>query len=415
MKKITVLLVLQLVFVISIYSQNNRITISGSIYNVETGEVIEGVHVYNKTLENGTITYKSGYYKLKSTNKPSKIIISHVAYHDTIINIESSKNITINIGLTPKVDILATAIITPIVDIIKEKPLYIWDYSFYDDDILILGCRNKKINRPVLVMMEANGDTICSLALNGKRPENLFTDCMNNNHLITKSTAYQVYFDSTEIKLLYPNKLCDFENSLGNCVTELDDKLYFHQYYYKNQVLKYYYIDSKDSTSQEIRLITDVNGLAMLTHSRRFIEMGKAIEVKTNQRFEEMCFYDEIFVPLVKLNDSIIIFNYVFDNIEIYDGKAVFIKDVPIVFHKDKNWKEEIYIDEIKGKAYTIFKTDGISYLHEINIHTGELENKATIPDFLFVENIKIRDNVVYFLYREKENQEYNKLYKMRI
>jgi len=73
------------------------------------------------------------------------------------------------------------------------------------------------------------------------------------------------------------------------------------------------------------------------------------------------------------------------------------------------------YADEITGKAYSLFKINGISKLCEISLETGEIINENIIPNFKYIENIKVRNGFVYFLYRINSPLELMKLYKMEI
>jgi len=66
-------------------------------------------------------------------------------------------------------------------------------------------------------------------------------------------------------------------------------------------------------------------------------------------------------------------------------------------------------------KVYTRFRQDGITSLREIDLKSGALINNITIPEFVHIENIRINNNIIYFLYKEKINQEYKQLYRMAI
>ena len=71
--------------------------------------------------------------------------------------------------------------------------------------------------------------------------------------------------------------------------------------------------------------------------------------------------------------------------------------------------------DEVKNKVYALFIKSGITTLREIDLKSGELTRSIAIPNFAFVQNIKVRDDVVYFLYKERINEEYKQLYKLAL
>jgi len=116
------------------------------------------------------------------------------------------------------------------------------------------------------------------------------------------------------------------------------------------------------------------------------------------------------------VHDTICIFNYADSQIEFYSDSCKLITKVSISFHNDPNWKREIYVDDITGKVFAMFRKNGISALKEIDLNTGDLKNSTVIPDFPFVEKIKVHNNNIYFLYTERSDPgEFKKLYRLKI
>ena len=86
-----------------------------------------------------------------------------------------------------------------------------------------------------------------------------------------------------------------------------------------------------------------------------------------------------------------------------------------IVFNKNRNWKEKIFVDEKTNKIYTIFKKAGISRLYEINKQTGKLGKSTEIPNFKWINKIIIYDGIIYFMYRKNSTLELMRLFKLPI
>ena len=86
-----------------------------------------------------------------------------------------------------------------------------------------------------------------------------------------------------------------------------------------------------------------------------------------------------------------------------------------IDFHKNRHWKEQVYVDEITSKIYTIFNKNGISRLYEINKQTGKLGKSTEIPNFKWISKIIIYDGVIYFMYRKNTTLELMRLFKLPI
>ncbi|MFH2142248.1 MAG: hypothetical protein ABIJ97_07495, partial [Bacteroidota bacterium] len=240
-------------------------------------------------------------------------------------------------------------------------------------------------------------------------------DCLDNLYIVNKDSAFKINLIEKNVYYEKGLEIESFKEKLLPCVTNLNNITYLKQYYYNNQVLSYYSINSEDSLLKEFRIIADYAGLRMLIDRDRFNAMGTKPPSEADKRFEEMCFFDPIFAPLVKVKDKICIFNYVDSVIEIYNKYGKSVNEIPVRFHSDKTWKEEIYVDNITGKVFTLFKKNGISTIKEINMTDGKLERSIKIPNLYFIEKIKINDDCIYFLYRKNEPADLMKLYKLEM
>jgi hypothetical protein len=400
--------------IISFTVQSQNFTVSGIITDKNSGKPVADIHISVFGKKTGAVSDKNGKFNIAIDKAPVTLLFTHINYHDFQKTIKENKDVTLNIILGKRTYVSDTVIITKnrIHDMIEKKPLYVWDYDFYGDSILLLACRYRKVNEPLLVLMNNFGDTITTYEVS--KPERLFRDCLDNIHLVTKKFAYQIFYDAISLQLHSPMETADFDSLFPRCIESINNNLYLKDYYLRNQVLLYFSVNTKDGKQKKIRVIGDEDGLERLAFNNRFWAMGPSPN-ESDLRFEEMCFFDPIFAPLVKMGDSLIIFNYVDDKLEFLTQDGEIINEIPISFHKNKFWKEEIYVDEPSRKVYSLFKQNGITGVREINLKNGELGKEIKIPDFVHIENIKIRDNVLYFLYIEKQGLEYKKLYKMYI
>ncbi|MBN2681489.1 MAG: carboxypeptidase-like regulatory domain-containing protein [Bacteroidales bacterium] len=407
------LFILILFFICAIINAQS-FTVSGKITDKTTGQPVSDIHISVFGKKTGAISDKNGNYKINLENAPATLLFTHINYHDFQKTIKEKKDLNLNLSLEKRTYMSDTVVITKnrIYDMIEKKPLYVWDYDFYGDSILLLACKYRKINQPLLVLMTNSGDTVTTYEVS--KPERIFRDCLDNLHLVTKKYAYQIFYDSSNLQLLYQMETSDFDSLFPRCLEATINKFYFKEYYLRNQVLIYFSMNKEDGKHEKIRVIGDEAGLERLAFNNRFWAMGPSPN-ESDLRFEQMCFFDPIFAPLVKLGDSLIILNYVDGKMEFLTENGDIINEIPISFHKNKNWKEEIFVDEIAGKVYSLFKQNGITSVMEINLKTGELGKEIKIPDFVHIENIKIRNNILFFLYIEKNGLEYKKLYKMYI
>lgn len=395
-----------------LFAQNGYV-ISGHVIDKETGNSVYNVNVLEKNTKNGTTTNNDGFFFIKVNKLPTILEFSHVVYKKTTF--EYRNNVPIKIYLQKKIDSLPEISVSAhkIVNLVEKKFFDVVDYEFYNDNILLLAYSYKDIVNPWLIMINNNGDTLFRTPLN--KDGNFYRDCLGNVHLVSKDFAYQIFVEAQTIKLLYPLNPDTFYKILNPCITVINNKYFLKQWSSHNQVLSYSMVNANDSSKKEVKVISDERALRMLSDRNRFYSMGVSQPTDADLRFEEMCFFAPVFAPLVKLKTQIAIFNFVESKIELFEENGNPIKQIPIEFQKLKGWKEEIYADEVTGKAYSLFKVNGISKLCEISLETGKILNENLIPNFKYIENIKVRNGFVYFLYRINSPLELMKLHKMEI
>lgn len=102
MKKI----ILSLTFLIylaftPLYGQK-KFTISGTVKDVSTGELLIGTNVYVKETMKGVTTNHYGYYSLSLPQSKFTFMVSFIGYLDVVKTIDLKKDMVINIELSPK-------------------------------------------------------------------------------------------------------------------------------------------------------------------------------------------------------------------------------------------------------------------------------------------------------------------------
>jgi hypothetical protein len=409
MKSITSILLL--LVVINSFSQDVT-RIFGYITDASSTQAISNAHVYFEGSGSGTVSDEKGYYSLNFSANNTSLIVSHTSYEKRIITISTVKTQRID------VELIFSETILPVVQITTPKPqkiisnesFFVQDYEFLDSNILVIGYHYGQ--NPGLLLLSPFGDTLAQSEIH-ETAEYLYKDCLDNVHLVTEKNAYQVFYDKPELKLIYPVSRKEFDKTLPRCIEELNGKFYFREYYYKNQVLLYFYKEA-DSTEKKLTLIADEKALRMLGDQERFISMGKEF-TEADQRFEDMFFYDPVFCPLYKVNSQLYIINFVDSRIEKYNDSGKLLGTVGISFQNEKSWKEFMVVDEKKGNIYSVFRKNGITNLKELNLNTGETGRNIAIPRFPFIEKISAYNGYLYFLYSSLVTQDKKMLYWMKL
>ena len=413
MKNIQILLILLLFHEIT-FSQQKGFYLKANVKDSTTSDAVANASVVINGTTNATLTDNKGNFSLWIDKTPSILKISHLGYQEKFIKIESHATNNLNIVLSKKINLLRelSVNINKPIPLNEGQPLYIKDYEFSGDKIIALAYNFKTYPKAFLYIMNQNGDTLCSAKL--KNSGKLYKDCFKNNHFITNSTVWQLLADSSLVSMVHPEDIETFNDEILPLITELNGNYFFEKYYYHDQLLQYYYYDKKVAKLKELKVIMDKSKLFMLRDRERIIDGSSDPAVQ--ERFEDLAFYKPVFAPLIKLHDTICIFDFTNSKIEFYSDSVSMIKEIPISFHNNKYWKREIFLDDVKEKVYTLFRKDGISTIQEINLKTGELANSSVIPELPFIDKIKINNDNIYFLYTEhNEQSNYKKLYRMKI
>jgi hypothetical protein len=413
LKKLLPILILLLVHTFS-FGQQKGFWVAGTILDSASQEPIANVGIKVNESSVATLSNANGKFSLRVQSATTVLCFTHLNYETFQLSVKSSVPAQLLIKLKKKTTILSVVDITTHKPqtLAKGQPLYIKDYDFYDDKIIALAYRDKMLSKPLICLLNADGDTICTVKI--KDNDGLYRDCFGNDHLLTKSTAWQLDIDSNIVDFVDPSDIEEFNEFLRPVIAEKDNKFFYQKYYYNNQLLQYFYYDKSARKTTELKVIMDEKKLFMLRDAQRIV--AGSDDPETQARFENMAFYKPLCAPLVKINDTICIFNYVDSVIEFYSDSCQLVKEVPISFHNNINWKRGICVDDAKGKVYALFRKNGITTLKEISLKTGELLSSVIIPQFPFIDNIKVYDDHVYFLYTEHNDiSEFKRLYKMKI
>ncbi|MBI5219508.1 MAG: carboxypeptidase-like regulatory domain-containing protein [Bacteroidia bacterium] len=416
MKHIVAILIFVLFLILNSFAQNDSYILSGTILESGTDKPIEKVAVKTGKPNAGVYSDKNGKFKIFFNQFPVEINFSHLAYEiQTITFREIRKEIKVymtvkNTELPP-----VTVSADKVINLVAKKLLAVNDYEFMGKNILMLvyNYNYLKDKNPWLVLMNKDGDTLCSTPIgsDGK----FYKDCMGNLHLVTDREAYQVFYDSTRFHLIYPAPKEEFFKGLEPCIANIENYYYLKNYSFRNQVLTYYKANISDTSYEKMRVIADDAGMRMLVSRDRFFAMGTNPPTEADIRFEEMCFFDPVYAPMYKVDGQLVIFNFVDSKLEFYSETGTLEKDVRIDFHKSLHWEEAMFIDEVCKRAYTLYVKDGISSLCEISLQTGKPGRQVKIPKFKFINKIKVCNNRVYFLYRKTTSDDLMALYVMEL
>ncbi len=383
------------------------------------------VNIYlNESLQ-GTISKDDGTFEIQIDSLPALIVFSSVGYTRRFFNLTRRPQEPFTVPLSRSLHEIPIVEITgkrKAINITNHHDLFVVDYDFYDDHILLLGHPGKRSRKVHLLLMDRNGKQLIRKEV--RAGVNLYRDPFNNLHLLAQDTAYQLYFDEEDIQLLYPTDKATFLKVFPEFLRVYQDKIILRQFAFEDQALMYYFYQPADSSVNRIwaqataEVYREVNG--WMTRIR-ITPTGKSSTnfdlFNADERFIKMAFYAPIFCPLEIVKDTIYVFNFNNGLIETIGPEGYPVKSPTLMnFYTFPGWQKKIYADQATNKVYTQFMDKGITVLREVNLKTGLLKKEEIrIPDFAYIRKILVHNGYLFFLYQEKHYPKFQRLYRMEL
>lgn len=423
---------LLLSLVLNCFSQTS--TIKGYVKDANTLSPIKDVNISIYGTHTGTTTDASGYFSIEIRDENKKIVVSHISYYNREINISNTSK-PIEILLESKINELKGVSINsdPIINLTKDLPIYIIDYVFINENILLLAYNRKKINDIRLYYIDKRANIISERKI--EEADELFKDCFGDIYYLNNKEAVNISFTNDSISELNRIPINYFNISYKALEFKIEDNIYFSTNHYQNFIRKYHYINLYDEEKEIHTILTLVDSSKIEEFERDFnfffyaknaSQIGLSITSIYNnlEIFRDNQVLDwedkngryaplEVYVASIK--DSIFVFNYTKSTIEVYNLNGIFKRKANISFNKDIYFTGKIIVSSENNKTYAVYNRQSIIQLKEIDLNNGGLKETISIPAFPFIENIKVAGNEVYFLYKKKMNQEMKQLYRMEL
>ncbi len=408
-------------------------TLKAYVKDAVTLSPIKNVNISIYGTNKGTSTDDSGFFSIECKEKPNKIIISHINYYSKeISNLNNSKNN--EILLQPKINELKIVSISsdPIINITKELPIYIKDYLFINENICLLAYNRKKINDIRLYFIDKDANILNELKI--EKAEELFKDCFGEIYYLTHEEAVRLSISKDTIIELNSIPRNYFDISYKALEFRIEDNIYFSTKHYQNLIIKYHYINLYDEAKEIHTIFSIADSLKISEFERDFnfffyaknaSKLGMSITSIYNnldllREYQPLDWADlhgrfsALETTVNNIKDSIYVFNYTKENIEVYNLTGNLKRKANCTFFKDENFTGKIIISD-ENKVFALYKIGSIIQLREIDIINGTIKKTFNIPSYPYIENIKLTGNQIYFLYKKRVNQELKQLYRMEL
>jgi hypothetical protein len=424
------------------WAQDQGTKVAGYVLDLENNTPLSGVNIYIGGGQYGTTTNSDGYFTLKVQKFPVMLFFSYVGYEVNQYPVKAANANSLKIYLKPEIQKIGEVTISAdrIIKLIRGDTLNIVDYEIAVDQIIMVANPYKQVDDERLYLTTLAGDTLSSRKITGAGvlvdvPESidywtrvyLYKDCFNNIQLLTNDAVYQIFQKDNFLYLIYPTPVEDFQSSLMPAKAILDGHLFTQ----KTTRLKNdtYVISEGDTLAKLIKTVSDPYGEFRYVRPIDFIDgLLPASHYLMRKGSYERC--DT--APVIQRKNDILIIDFFGNSIDFYNAEGDLLKSVPIKFHLMEyldllvfrhtdidmiNFSQEILYDEKENRIWAVWheKSTGRYSLKEINPDNGEVVRVIDVPDYPFIDRMRVYGNILYFLYTEKTYPFYRSLYRMTI
>jgi hypothetical protein len=133
--------------------------------------------------------------------------------------------------------------------------------------------------------------------------------------------------------------------------------------------------------------------------------------------FTQSIYYKEVYAPMFSRNDTVFVFDHYKNLMFRYDAKGELMDSIAIYYHlrpKESGWKKLLLQDQVTGQIYIVYENAGKTTLQRFDSATGTL-GEIILLYFRYADNIIIRDNYIYYVYRPFESLQKKYLYKEKM
>jgi hypothetical protein len=426
------------------YFSQNKLTVVGRVMDEHHIPLI-GASVIDKNTKSGVTTNRDGVFFLPQQRQNINFEIEYTGYKPFLINIPADSlqvltndTLVLNFVMEIKAEQLETVVVSgENTKLAYNKPrVVVLDYDFYRDHLLLLIYENQKYK---LRLADETGKDVYTLTLRGN-PEKLFKDCYGNLHLLSTDSAYEIKFQELTFSLLSGHTIVEFDKLVSPILIATNKNLFYKTFDEVKRNIVYGNYDRIKKKKTELKTIrTEGNRLyhktgfnqsdGVVIYQKEFLVYGGSLrggggahrvplesatypqwKYLRNSDAAQITSYRQtilaitIYNPLILLNDSLFLFNHTEDMIMIYDITGNLSRKIPIEYHLQKGWKNELIKDYSKNVIYAKYIKNDHAYLDQINPISGQIIKEIRL-EHKFAKDVKVKNGYIYFLYKDRDGE----------
>jgi hypothetical protein len=431
-------------------SSQNAILIKGLVVDSISGEKVSGCLVQVKSLSVSITTDINGRFQLTVPSPPKEItlVFTCLGFEDKIIsNINKGQKKdehTLKVFLQPKIYEMPGIVIPA-----ERLPETVWgnekynvaDFAFLGKNILLLTYEQEErwkrqeeskitlLGGCALVLIDSNYKEITRLETN-LICRHFYTNYFDDVFLVSRHERHHITVSETGLSLSLISDE-DFQTGIEPVIDSVGAMIFYSTYDASFPAFEYMSFNTTDSSYHQVRYLIDEEIMAMFRSEYKYLHpkqkleafryevkhgIDKEIVAAYMSGFQYSPYYEPLNAPMIVANDTLLIFDHHHDKLLRFDGFGHALDSAKIDYHerRGEKWSGNVILDKIKAEVYTTHLKGGYVHLSHIRKESGEVDHAFKLH-YKYVENIRVFDNMVYYIYRPFESSQKKFLYKERI
>jgi hypothetical protein len=374
-----------------------------------------------------------------STKEATKFELEHIAFNpleNIPVKVFSGKpndTITIHVRMHYfKEHLIEEVVIKPVGvpdTIFESSRVSVTDFEFLPDNNLLLLTYPKNLKRGTELVLYDGYNLLGEIPLPEKGQE-LIRDYRGNPHVVTDKNVYGITEKNRQIQIAQIEKSY-YMTYIAPIVDTSYTKYYFSNFNPNYPAFDYFTFDVVDSTYRKIAKVQDDLMMELYRSEFKWVDTRTKLWAKEKENetgvdkeiwvgmyyFTSSIYYKELYAPIFERNDSIFLFDHYKNLLFRYSFEGDLIDSIPIYYHlqpKENGWKKHLIQDYETGEIFIHYESAGKAKLRHFDTTTGKLGAPIELH-FKYPENIQIKGNSVYYIYRPFESTQKKYLYRERL
>ena len=295
--------------------------------------------------------------------------------------------------------------------LLPEPNEYLVDYDFDGDNILAATYSGADGGHAKLFLVNKEGEELTKCKLPAE-PLELYRSCVGVLYCVCPERFYPLVVSEHAITLRAPYNKSLLEG-LQQCERSVSGNLYYKLTDRPNFAVKYGMIAKGDSVFRSIKSFEEddvaqaswdewqdiLELLSVVTPANRSAAARKQLARLKWDRGS----FAHINMPLLVHNDTLAIFDFFKKKIWFYDLAGAPAGSVPIRFEWRQSQQFTVITDEATGRVYIHRYSDqGIQTIEELDVSTGTVSSYKPRIEKPFVDDVKVHNGDIYFLWQDK-------------